>query len=154
GRLAPDHFREVAGLTVSSIGIGTYLGEPDAADDAGYRDAVIAAVKSGCNVIDTAINYRFQRSERSVGEALRTLFGAGFGRDEIVVATKGGFIPFDGGYPDDPASWFRSALLEKGIADPDDVVASCHIMTPRYLEAQIEWSRRNLGLETIDIYYL
>src|SRR5262245_6842436 len=100
GRLAPDHFLEVRGLWVSSIGIGTYLGEPDASDDAGYRDAVIAAVKSGCNVIDTAINYRFQRSERSVGEALRSLFADGFSRDEIVVATKGGFIPFDGGYPD------------------------------------------------------
>jgi aryl-alcohol dehydrogenase-like predicted oxidoreductase len=78
----------------------------------------------------------------------------GFGRDEIIVATKGGFIPFDGGHPASPANWFRTALLELGIADPDDVVADCHIMTPRYLEAQIEWSRGNLGLETLDIYYL
>jgi aryl-alcohol dehydrogenase-like predicted oxidoreductase len=75
-------------------------------------------------------------------------------RDEVVVATKGGFIPFDGGYPTDPAGWFRTALLEPGIAAPDEVVANCHIMTPRYLEAQIEWSRRNMGLEAIDIYYV
>ena len=50
----------------------------------------------GANVIDTAANYRFQRSERSVGEALRRLSAAGFARDELVVCTKGGYLPFDG----------------------------------------------------------
>ncbi|HET9480422.1 MAG TPA: aldo/keto reductase [Candidatus Polarisedimenticolia bacterium] len=154
GSLDEGHFRHAGGLWLSSIGIGTYLGEPDDKDDAGYRDSVAAAVRAGCNVIDTAINYRFQRSERSVGAALRSLISEGFGRDELLVASKGGFIPFDGEYPARPADWFRSALLEPGIAAPDDVVANCHIMTPRYLEAQIDWSRRNLGLDTIDIYYL
>ena len=101
GRLASDHFREAAGLWLSSIGIGTYLGDPDEADDAGYRDSVVAAVRGGCNVIDSAINYRFQRSERSIGQALRLLAAEGFRREEIAVATKGGFIPFDGGYPTD-----------------------------------------------------
>ena len=154
GRLSQDHFREAGGLWLSSIGIGTYLGDPHEADDAGYRDSVVAAVRGGCNVIDSAINYRFQRSERSIGQALRLLAAEGFRREEIAVATKGGFIPFDGGYPVDPAGWFRKELLEPGIAVPDDVVANCHIMTPRYLEAQIGWSQRNLGLESLDIYYL
>ncbi len=154
GSVAADHFLTVGDLWLSSLGIGTYLGEPDAKDDEGYRDSIIKAVASGCNVIDSAINYRFQRSERAVGEALRALAADGFRRDEIVVATKGGFIPFDGGYPANPADWFREALLGPGIAGPDDVVADCHIMTPKYLEAQIEWSRSNLGLETLDIYYL
>jgi aryl-alcohol dehydrogenase-like predicted oxidoreductase len=154
GSVAADHFLAVGGLWLSSLGIGTYLGEPDAKDDKGYRDSITKAVALGCNVIDSAINYRFQRSERAVGEALRALAADGFGRDEIVVATKGGFIPFDGSYPANPADWFRDALLAPGIAGPDDVVADCHIMTPRYLEAQIEWSRSNLGLDTLDIYYL
>jgi len=155
GRCAEDHFSRVGGLWLSSIGIGTYLGEPDERDDTAYRDAVALALRSGCNVVDTAVNYRFQRSERAVGAGLRRVFEAGdVARDEVVVATKGGFIPFDGGYPTDPAGWFRTALLEPGIAAPDEVVANCHIMTPRYLEAQIEWSRRNLGLEVLDIYYV
>jgi len=153
-KTSPDHFTRHADLWMSSLGIGTYLGEPDARDDAAYRDAVVAAVKGGCNVIDTAVNYRFQRSERSIGEALRVLLDGGVSRDEVVVATKGGFIPFDGGYPASAADWFRTALLAPGIADPDDVVADCHIMTPRYLESQIAWSRRNLGLDSLDIYYL
>ena len=45
GRAAPGHFREApGGLVLSSIGIGTYLGEPDEATDNGYADAVVAAV--------------------------------------------------------------------------------------------------------------
>ncbi|HEY3175132.1 MAG TPA: aldo/keto reductase [Candidatus Polarisedimenticolia bacterium] len=154
GKLATDHLALGADLWLSSLGIGTYLGDPVPEHDSGYRDSVIATVRSGCNVIDSAINYRFQRSERNIGEALRALTAGGVGREEIVVATKGGFIPFDGEYPRDPAGWMGEAIFSAGIASRDEVVANCHIITPRYLESQIEWSRANLGLDTIDIYYL
>jgi len=155
GRCAEDHFAKKGDLWLSSIGIGTYLGEPDEKDDRAYSDAIALTLRTGCNVVDTAINYRFQRSERAAGAALKEVFGSGdVARDEVVIATKGGFIPFDGGYPTDPSGWFREALLEPGIAAPDEVVANCHVMTPKYLESQIEWSRRNMGLETIDIYYV
>src|ERR1700693_5436037 len=83
-RAAAGHFREQQGLWLSSIGIGTYLGEPDARTDQAYADAIIAAVESGANVIDSAINYRFQRSERSVGAALAELARRGFAREELV----------------------------------------------------------------------
>src|SRR6185436_17935760 len=60
-----DFFRAtVTGLTVSSIGIGTYLGESTDEDDALYESAIVRAIRSGINLIDTAINYRSQRSER------------------------------------------------------------------------------------------
>jgi len=154
GRVAEDHFRVWREWSLSSIGIGTYLGDPSPEDDAAYRETVAATVRAGGNVIDTAINYRLQQSERSVGAALGTLLSEGYGRDEVVVATKGGFLPFDGRFSGRPADWFRTALLEPGIAAPEDLVADCHIMTPGYLASQIAWSRRNLGLETLDIYYL
>jgi len=73
GRVAQGHFRQAQGLWVSSIGLGTYLGDPDDATDRAYVEAVKRAVRLGCNVIDTAINYRFQRSERAIGQALREL---------------------------------------------------------------------------------
>jgi hypothetical protein len=79
-----------AHLTVSTLGIGTYLGEADDATDAAYTEAVIAAVECGFNVVDTAINYRLQRSERSIGAALKELARRGYGREEIFLCTKAG----------------------------------------------------------------
>ena len=90
-KAAPTHFRQQHQLWLSSIGIGTYLGNADDETDARYTAAVTRAVELGANVLDTAANYRFQRSERSIGNALRDLTEAkGFARDEIIICTKGG----------------------------------------------------------------
>src|SRR5947207_14534240 len=75
---AEDEFRLAQNLWLSSIGIGTYLGEPDEETDARYTESIVRAVELGANVVDTAANYRFQRSERSAGEALRELQKRGF----------------------------------------------------------------------------
>ena len=155
GGAAPGHFREIAaGLTLSSIGIGTYLGEPDADTDRGYTESVIAAVEGGVNVIDTAINYRLQRSERSIGSALRRLASRGFRREELVICTKAGFLTPDGEMPDDINEYFAEEFMSRGIFAPEDIAADCHCMKPSYLADQIERSRRNLGLECIDVFYL
>ena len=151
----PEHFRLFQGCALASAGIGTYLGPEDPATDRLYRDAVMRAVELGVNLIDTAVNYRHQRSERAVGEALAQLIASGrLRRNEVVVATKGGFIPFDGAMPANAGSYFAETYLRPGILRPEDVVAGCHSMTPRYLADQLERSRRNLDLETLDIYYL
>lgn len=61
-------------MTLSSIGLGTYVGKPDSEDDLKQFNAVIDSVRSGgVNVIDTAINYRYMKSERTIGAALRYL---------------------------------------------------------------------------------
>ncbi|MBI4610744.1 MAG: aldo/keto reductase [Candidatus Rokubacteria bacterium] len=154
-RAVADHFRLLEDCALSSVGIGTYLGPEDDATDRLYREAAIRALELGANVIDTAVNYRHQRSERAIGEALAELIGSGrLKREEVVVATKGGFIPFDGAPPSNVRDYFTETYLRPGILRPDDVVAGCHAMTPPYLEDQLERSRRNLGLETLDIYYL
>jgi aryl-alcohol dehydrogenase-like predicted oxidoreductase len=149
-----EHFREAHGLWLSSIGLGTYLGAHDHATDELYRTAIVRAVESGCNVLDTAINYRCQRSERSIGRALTDLAARGIGREQIVVATKGGFIPFDGEPPQNLNEYLETAFYSTAILRPDDIVGGCHAMTPRYLENQLEKSLTNLELETVDIYYL
>jgi aryl-alcohol dehydrogenase-like predicted oxidoreductase len=151
----PEHFRLTErGVRLSSVGVGTYLGREDAATDALYRRAVARALERSLNVIDTAINYRHQRSERAVGAALADLVTRGvIARDEVFVATKGGYIPFDGEVPRDPAAYVTETYLRPGIVGADEVVGA-HCMAPRYLADQIERSRRNLGLETIDLYYL
>jgi len=150
----PDHYRRVQSLWVSSIGIGTYLGQPSAQADADYSAAVIRAIELGCNVIDTAANYRHQRSERAIGAALKQVFESGTAtRDELVIATKGGFIPFDGDAPRDVNRYIRETFIEPGIIDAGDIVDG-HCLSPRFIRSQIEQSRRNLGVDCIDIYYL
>ena len=67
---APGHFRDARGLTLSSLGLGTYLGAEDAATDRGYEECVGIALASGVNVFDSAINYRGQRSERAIGRTV------------------------------------------------------------------------------------
>jgi aryl-alcohol dehydrogenase-like predicted oxidoreductase len=153
-RAAAGHFRRQHDLLLSSLGIGTYLGEPDERADKAYSDSIVAAVESGVNVIDTAINYRFQRSERSVGAALAELSRRGFEREELLVCTKGGFLTPDGEMPADDSEYFQHEYVETGILRQGDVAAGCHSMTPRFLADQLERSRHNLGLETIDVYYL
>lgn len=154
GHAAEGHFREHQGLWLSSLGIGTYLGEPDAKTDAAYTAAVIEAVEGGVNVIDTAINYRFQRSERSVGAALAELARRGYAREELIVCTKGGFLAPDGDMPADAGEYFQREYVETGRLGAGDVVAGCHSIAPKYLADQLERSRRNLGVRTIDVYYL
>ncbi len=157
GRFAdlPGNYRETIGVAVSSIGLGTYLGEADDATDAAYAGAIRAALTGGINLIDTAINYRFQRGERVIGATIAAMAAGGaIRREEIVVATKGGYITFDGSMPPDPRAWFEEHFIRPGIVTAADLVEGSHCLTPRWLEAMIAMSRANLGLETIDIYYL
>jgi aryl-alcohol dehydrogenase-like predicted oxidoreductase len=154
GRAAAGHFRDTQRMLLSSLGIGTYLGQPDEKTDEAYTAAVVAAIESGINVIDAAINYRFQRSERSIGAALQQLAAKGFPRDEIVVCTKGGFLTPDGEMPADPNEYFFREYIQRGIFATKDIVAGGHCMTPRFLKDQLSRSLKNLGVECIDVYYL
>jgi len=155
GKTAPGHFRGQQHLLLSSIGIGTYLGNPDEATDENYTSAVIRAVQLGANVIDTAANYRFQRSERSIGKALKILASEhGIQRDELVICTKGGYLPFDGEPPRNVRDYVNETFVKPGIASFDDIVGGSHCMTPSYLQNQLDQSLRNMGLDCVDVYYI
>jgi len=151
----PKHAPGVAEFWLPSIGLGTYLGEPDESTDRSYTEAIVTALESGINLLDTAINYRHQRSERNIGAALEQVIGGGkLNRDEIVVCTKAGYLSFDGSAPVDPRGYFMREYVKPGILDPAQIAGGMHCMTAAYLENQIERSRRNLGVETIDVFYL
>lgn len=158
GQLADSHFRQSQGLWMSSIGLGSYLGNADERTDEGYRLAVKRAAELGCNVFDSAANYRFQRSERSFGQAFSELFTAGtMRRDEIVVTTKGGFLPFDGTMPrsrQEMMTYLDENFVKPGVCRLEDFVQGSHCMTPGYLAHQLDQSLRNLKLECVDAYYL
>lgn len=154
--ISGDHYRRLEPVgQLSSLGAGTYLGREDAVTDSLYRRAIGHAIERGLNVIDTAVNYRHQRSERVIGAVLADRVGRGtLRRDEVVVATKGGYLPLDADADTDPRTYFTETYLRSGIVRPDEVVGGAHCMTPRYLADQLERSRQNLGLSTIDIYYV
>jgi len=143
-RAGEGHFRTWQGLTLSSLGIGTYLGAEDEATDRAYQAAVRRALELGFNVVDSAINYRHQRSERCVGAVLRALAReVRIAREDVLIATKGGFMP----HPVD-------AYVKAGIVKPDEVVVDGHCIAPRYLADQLDRSRTNLSVETIDVYFV
>jgi len=154
GKAASGHFRDCRGVTLSSLGIGTYLGSADSATDRGYTEAVVEAVLGGINVLDSAINYRFQRSERSVGAALAELASRGVSREAVFICTKGGYLTPDGEMPANPRDYFSREYFSKGILRPGDIAGGCHAMTPRFLDDQLARSLRNLGLPSVDLYYL
>lgn len=130
---APDHVRRAGTLSLSSVGIGTYLGAADDARDAGYAAAIARALELGIDVVDTASNYRDGRSERVVGRVLATV-----ARDEIFVASKAGFV--------------RS--VPAGLVAPTELVGGMHCISPRFLAHQLAQSRERLGLATLDCYYV
>ncbi|WP_136715803.1 aldo/keto reductase [Halorientalis salina] len=150
-RFARTYFRAFSDCVVSSIGVGTYLGNPTDAADEGYHDAIVRALESGVNVVDTAINYRNQRSERVVGEAIAD---ADVDREAVLVATKGGFVGFDGDRPDDPGRYVRDEYVEPGIVDRDDLAMGQHCIAPDYIDDQLDRSLANLDLDTVDLYYV
>jgi len=159
-KLASDFLRPLApgGVLVSSIGLGSYLGECDDADDIRYADTAHHAIATGINLLDSAINYRCQRSERAFGKALsRAVRMETAARDELVVCSKGGYIPLDVTQPatrEEYQEYVKREYLDAGIMRAEDIVAGGHCLTPAFLANQLSRSRTNLGVESVDLYYL
>lgn len=150
----PSHL----GLTVSSIALGTYLGDSDDATDSRYADAARQALENGVNTIDTAINYRCQRSERVIGRVLQELIGEGvICRDEVVICTKAGYVPLDGTPPasrEEYEAYLRREYFDSGVLRPSDLVGGGHAITPAFVVDQLHRSMRNLGVQRIDYFYI
>ena len=150
-----QNFNNVDGLMLSNVGIGTYLGNPDSQTDELVKNAVKKSVKSGINVIDTAINYRSQKAERSVGHAISELVEEGtVSRDQIFVSTKNGYVTNDAEIPGDFWEYIKNEYVEKGIIQSGDITSGYHCMTVPYLEDQLTRSLKNLNLDCIDLLYL
>ena len=152
---AANHYKNFDGLFLSSVGIGTYLGNPDDVTDRLVKDAVVSSVKAGVNVIDTAINYRSQKAERSVGKAIAELVQSGDAkREEVFVSTKNGYVTNDGDVNEEFWVNIQNTLVKPGIIKSGDITSGYHCMTIPYLEYNLKQSMKNLGLDCIDLMYL
>jgi aryl-alcohol dehydrogenase-like predicted oxidoreductase len=117
----------LGGLDVSRIGLGTmamsgYYLDPNSSDTESTR-TIQRALELGVTHIDTAEVYGPYANEELVGRALKGR------RDDVVLATKFGFVSHAGGGP--------------GVLDS----------SPANIRAAIEGSLKRLGTDRIDLYY-
>lgn len=118
---------QLGSFTVNRMGFGAMRitgsgvwGEPENHDEA--ISVLKRAVELGVNFIDTADAYGSEVSENLIAEALKPY-------EEIVIATKGGFVRSG------PGRWSSNA-------------------SPQHLKQACEASLQRLGVETIDLYQL
>ena len=149
-----ENYRVFDGLTLSNVGVGTYLGDEDAQTDAAVRRAVSDSVRAGMNVVDTAINYRSQRAERSVGRAVSYLADEGIGRESLFVSTKSGYVSADSEQGSEFWPYVTREYVSSGLIGRGEITPQYHCASVKYLEDQLGRSRRNLGLECVDLAYL
>jgi len=151
----PVNYKQYQNLTLSNVGVGTYLGNTDEITDELVKNAVKKSILSGINVIDTAINYRAQKAERSVGIAISELIDDGsINRNQIFVSTKNGYVTNDADVKEEFWSYINKEYVKTGIIGTNDISSGYHCMTIPYLEDQLKRSRKNLGLDCIDLIYL
>jgi aryl-alcohol dehydrogenase-like predicted oxidoreductase len=152
-----SHFRVFDELYLSSLGIGTYLGELTRQDDRLMEDAVYNSIKSGSvNVVDTAINYRAMKSEKSIGRALlRLVRDKIVSRDQVFICTKNGYITNDGDYPGvDVMEYMQRMFISNGFIHAEDISSNYNVLNPNYLKRCIDKSLANMHLTTLDLVYI
>lgn len=157
GMYSKDFYRFNGELFFPSLGLGTYKPEPYKEDNyiINFTESIRTALGRGINLIDTAINYRYQISEREIAEALKPMFEEGeIARDEVIVISKGGFIPLDFPFPDNPYGWIQENVIDAELASKEEIVIDQHCIAPGFLRWSFETSLKNLELDSIDIYLL
>ena len=117
----------LGGLDISRIGLGTmamsgYYLDPDSSDAESIR-TIQRALELGVTHVDTAEIYGPYANEELVGRALEGR------RDDVVLATKFGFVSHAGAGP--------------GVLDS----------SPANIRTAVEGSLRRLGTDRIDLYY-
>jgi aryl-alcohol dehydrogenase-like predicted oxidoreductase len=152
-----DFYIKHNNLIFSKLGIGTFIKEPYKEENYifDYKEAIKSAIESGINLIDTASNYRYQESERDIGEVVSKLIKKNkVKREELIICSKGGFIQLDFPFPENPYRWIENNIINKNLATADDIEIDQHCMTPDFLEYSCKKSLKNLKIDKLDIYYL
>jgi predicted aldo/keto reductase-like oxidoreductase len=156
------HFRKLydSDIKVTSVGMGTYMGPPDDITDFYMYNAVKSLVMSGgVNLIDTAVNYRYMKSERTIGKALKALVEKyNYNRDEFFICSKIGYVPEDA-FTGKRCHAFVQHLIEGNKLEMEDIMFDdknrpVHCIHPEFLKEQLNHSLNNLNLTTLDVMYL
>jgi aryl-alcohol dehydrogenase-like predicted oxidoreductase len=152
-----SHFRIFDDLNLSSLGMGTYLGDATDYEDEAIENATYESIKSGAiNVIDTAINYRAMKSEKSIGRALsRLIMDRVISRDQVFISTKNGYITNDGDFQSiGMMEYMQKMYITPGLINQNDISSGYNVLNPTYIERCIDRSLYNMKLSTIDLVYV
>jgi len=152
---APGHYSDFLNihLQLSSIGIGTFPGAASDEVDANYAEIISRALQNGINVIDTGAHYRYGRSMQAAGEGVRRALQAGVAREQLFLVSKGGFLSFKDGPPQDFDAWFDAEIIKPGLGTKEDLTKA-HLISPQYIGFQLELSRQMMGVETLDAFLI
>lgn len=152
-----DFYARTNDLIVSKLGIGTFVQEPYKEENYvfDYISSIKEAIKNGINLIDTASNYRYGQSEKEIGIALGELIqNKEIKREALIICSKGGFIQLSYPFPKNPYTWIKENIIAPKRAYKEDIELDQHCMSEDYLEWSCRKSLENLGIESLDIYYL
>ena len=150
------HFSELAKtrIRLSSIGVGTFPGNITIAADAEVARLVCRALESGINVIDTAAHYRYGHALAAVGAGVREANLKGVPREAMFLISKGGFLTLRGGKPIDFDAWFASEIEAQGLGSREDLAKNVHLLSPAYINYQLDLSRQFMGVATLDAFLI
>jgi aryl-alcohol dehydrogenase-like predicted oxidoreductase len=142
-------YKEFLEFKLSEIGIGTYLGELDQETDKAYEETIRYGYELGINVVDSAINYRYMKSERAIGRVLKDIK-----RENLIISTKGGYVPYDIESGIDPKNYFYDIFVYPGIIDERKLTQNWHYLDRKFIDWCFNKSLQNLNTNYIDIYFL
>jgi aryl-alcohol dehydrogenase-like predicted oxidoreductase len=136
------------GLTVSRLGFGGYRVDDDTPE---HREALVNALETGCNLIDTSTNYTDGGSERLVGSVLAELARDGrLPRESVVVVSKIGYVQGQ-----NLALAQEREAVGKPFPEMVKYMEGCwHCLHPEFLRDQLTRSLDRLQLETLDVCLL
>ena len=134
---------------ISKLSIGLYQGADNNIVDAQLSDIITQAIKFGVNYFDVAPNYRNTRSENILGKIIKRNL-------DIIVSTKGGFVPFDFSNKNiDEEVYVNKNFISKGLFDKESFdYYYFQSFNTRYLDYELNNSLSRLNSKKIDLYYI
>lgn len=135
---------------LSKLGLGLYLGEETVETDERILEVMQFALDQGITVFDCAPSYRNLRSEIILGELLQRNPDK-----EVIISTKGGFVPFDFKQGIESENEHVRGLFKKGLIR-EELFDQEHFQTfdVNYLDYMLNNTFSVLNRKHVDIYYL
>ncbi len=136
------------GMLTSRLGFGCYRVDTQEPE---HREALVKALREGCNVIDTSTNYADGDSERLVGLVLTELLRKQeLRRQEVVLISKIGYV--QGQNHKQAEERERAGRPYPEMVKYGDGLWHC--LHPEFLADQLDASLDRLGVSTLDVCLL